>query len=96
MFTSPPLYDFVSATTLVYSGSYLMTSVMYGHLDVSNDLSMKRIITSEAFAHLPRPIAALHLCRIYSLPDTKLVIHLSCTICPKGVDTTPIFIEIRV
>ena len=73
-----------------------MTSVMYGHLDVSNDLSMKRIITSEAFAHLPRPIAALHLCRIYSLPDTKLVIYLSCVICPKGIHSTPIFTEIRV
>ena len=73
-----------------------MTSVMYGHLDVSNDLSMKRIITGEAFAHLPRPIAALHLCRIYSLPDTKLVIYLSCVICPKGIHSTPIFTEIRV
>ena len=73
-----------------------MTSVMYGHLDVSNDLSMKRIITSEAFAHLPRPIVALHLYSTYSLPDTKLVIYLSCVICAKGIDTLPIFTEIRV
>ena len=61
-----------------------------------HDMHMNRIITSEAFAHLPRPITALHLSCIYSLPDTKLVIYLSFPICPKGVDTTPIFTEIRV
>ena len=61
-----------------------------------HDMRMNRKATSEACAHLPRPITALHLSCIYSLPDTKLVIHLSFPICPKGVDTTPIFTEIRV
>ena len=61
-----------------------------------HDMRMNRKATSEACAHLPRPIMALHLSCIYSLPNTKLVIYLSFPICPKGVDTTPIFTEIRV
>ena len=54
MFTSSPLLFLIGEYPSLFR--FLLND--FGNVCIP---TMKRIITSEAFAHLPRPIAALHL-----------------------------------